>query len=290
MQLDIFEHGRDVMLRNDAVVALLRRDAAAAAAACGRLAEAFPDDRDLADLRTLCGAIAAVAAEALESHEALHRACRDLDEILVPAARRALGEAAAADWVLPCWRDLARRGARLPFKAACDVPHAAALWLRAREWEAAAQAVASIPSWRRIPLPLGWMAQAQLQLRGLQASWPLLAELGWLSPSLLARVAAASPDPTLPRWIERFEAQLDCGGGEADLAWWPAWLLTQQPSLAAHLATAQPSRHEPPEQAMRLLIELLGLERQGRQHDIVPRRKALRDLCPQLYAAYLRTR
>jgi len=41
-----------------------------------------------------------------------------------------------------------------------------------------------------------------------------------------------------------------------------------------------------------MLAELacLGLERQGRHHDIVERRKALRDLHPSLYAAYMRTR
>ncbi|SCK08316.1 hypothetical protein VAR608DRAFT_0233 [Variovorax sp. HW608] len=37
---------------------------------------------------------------------------------------------------------------------------------------------------------------------------------------------------------------------------------------------------------MRLLLELLGLERQGRHHDVVERRKALRDTHPSLYAAY----
>lgn len=37
MQLDIFEHGREVMLRNDAVDALERRDASAARQACDRL-------------------------------------------------------------------------------------------------------------------------------------------------------------------------------------------------------------------------------------------------------------
>lgn len=290
MQLDIFEHGRDVMLRHDAIVALLRRDAAAAGAACDRLAEAFPQDASLADLRALAGILAPAAVDPLEDHEALRRACRRLDEVSAPAARRALGDADGRRWRLPFWQDLARHCAQLPFKAACEVQHAAPLWLRARDWEAAAQAVATIPSWRRIPLPLRWMAEAQLHLRGLQSTWPLLVELGWLSPSLLAGVAAASPDPTLPRWVERFERQFEFAGDEADLAWLPAWLLTEQPSLVAHLAAAQPSRDEPPEQAMRLLVELLGLERQGRHHDIVPRRKALRDLCPELYAAYIRTR
>lgn len=290
MQLDIFEHGRDVMLRNDVVLALLRRDAMAARAACEGLAEAFPNDHYLPDLQTLAAVVAPVADQPIDDHDALCLACRRLDETIVPAARRALGDADGLRWVLPYWQNLARRSGRLPFQAAREVQHAAPLWLRAGEWEAAAEAVATIASWRRIPLPLSWMAEARLHLRGLQSTWPLLAELGWLAPSLLARVAAVAPDPALPRWIERFEVEFDAAGGEPDLAWWPAWLLTQQSSLGALLAAAQPSRDGPPEQAMRLLVELLGLERQGRHHDIVTRRKALRDLSPELYTAYIRMR
>lgn len=176
------------------------------------------------------------------------------------------------------------------------------------EHEAAVPPAAAAPE----AVPLRWLHESRTQFHflesmrrrtvrqsGCQPRWrsqsmaspstsatPLLVELGRLSPSLLAGVAAASPDPTLPRLVERFERQFEFAGDEADLA----WLLTDQPSLVAHLAAVQPSRDEPPEQAMRLLVELLGLERQGRRHDIVPRRKALRDLCPELYAAYMRTR
>jgi len=49
-------------------------------------------------------------------------------------------------------------------------------------------------------------------------------------------------------------------------------------------------RSTAPERAFRTLVELLGLERQGRQRDIIERRKTLRDLHPSLYAAYMRTR
>ena len=67
-------------------------------------------------------------------------------------------------------------------------------------------------------------------------------------------------------------------------------MLTQKPALANALGGAQRSLDSAPEQAMRLLLELLGLERQGRQHDVVARRKLLRDLHPSLYAAYLAAR
>lgn len=41
---------------------------------------------------------------------------------------------------------------------------------------------------------------------------------------------------------------------------------------------------------MRVLLELLGLEHQGRQHDIVARQQKLRDLSEALDAADMRTR
>jgi hypothetical protein len=41
---------------------------------------------------------------------------------------------------------------------------------------------------------------------------------------------------------------------------------------------------------MRLVVELLGLERQGRHAELMQRRRALRDLHGDLYAAYMATR
>jgi hypothetical protein len=79
-------------------------------------------------------------------------------------------------------------------------------------------------------------------------------------------------------------------GQAADLAWFPAWVLTDKPGLASLLREAQPSRQTAPERATRLLLQILGLERQGNQHELVERRKALRDLHGGLYAAYMKTR
>jgi hypothetical protein len=136
------------------------------------------------------------------------------------------------------------------------------------------------------------MAEARLHLLGLQATWPLLAELGWMSPALLEEVAQRSPDRLLPRLMRSFEANFEAtctaGGDASDLSWFAAWVLTEPPGLREQLALAQTSQHSAPGQAMRLLVELLGLERQGRHADIVARRKVLRDLQPSLYAAYMR--
>ena len=57
MQLDIFEHSRDVMLRNDVVHALERRDGLAARVAWDTLARECPVDECLASLLLLVKAV-----------------------------------------------------------------------------------------------------------------------------------------------------------------------------------------------------------------------------------------
>jgi hypothetical protein len=87
-----------------------------------------------------------------------------------------------------------------------------------------------------------------------------------------------------------FEPSVDQVEAAQDTAWFPAWVLTLQPQNVAHLSLAQPGQHGAPEQAMRLLVNLLGLERQSRHHDIVNCRKNLRDLNGWLYGVYMQAR
>lgn len=134
------------------------------------------------------------------------------------------------------------------------------------------------------------MVQARLHTMGLQASWGLLAELAWLSPQRVDELVTHATDPALQRLLSQFQADFEGLGGADDLAWFPAWLLTERPKLAASLTLAQPGLFSAPEQAMRVLIELLGLERQGRQNDVITHRKGLRDLSEPLYRIYMRTR
>lgn len=168
--------------------------------------------------------------------------------------------------------------------------HAAALWLRAGDWAAAADAVDRIESWRRIPASLAWMAEARHCIDGLDAAWPLLAELAWLAPKRFDRVSRALADPSLDRLRTHFDASFEGDGSVADLAWLPAWLLIDAPKLARVVGRSQPSLHESPELAMRLLLDLLELERQGRHPDLVARRRELRGLNASLYALYMATR
>ena len=290
MQLDLFEHSHDVMLRNDAILARERRDEPAARAATQLLAREYPGDTLIPDLNVLIVAIGGVGQDAIDSHRALRDARLEMLEVVEPAAMRVFRPKVGMDWLCPLWKDLAQRATRLPFKSECEQEHCAALWLNAGEWAAAMAAIKTIPSWRRIPAPLAWMVRANLEVMGLQATWGMLAELAWLSPQRFIELVQHARDPLLKQLVDKFEANFEGSGDPADMAWFPAWVLTERPSLAALLAMAQRSRDSAPEQAMRLMVELLGLERQGRHHEIVVKRKALRDLHEALFSQYMKTR
>ena len=293
-QLDIFAHSRDVMLRNDVLHALDRRDAADSRTAWLALAGEFPSDPDLPPLGVLARALEHSCDTPLPDHDALARERTRLVDDVAAAAHRALGLAAAERWLRPMWHALALRCAGLPFQTARPDDHAAALWLRGAHWAQAALAVQGIESWRRIPAPLAWMLEARCRLGQLDACWALLAELAWLAPGRLDALLRRSIDPLLTRlhtaFDRSFDGRADEPGDASDLPWFPAWLLTHTPALAPRLALAQPSQHSDAERGMRLLLDLLSLERQGRHHDLVQRRRALRDLHAPLYAAYMATR
>ena len=293
-QLDIFAHSRDVMLRNDVLHALDRRDAADSRTAWLALAGEFPSDPDLPPLGVLARALEHSCDTPLPDHDALARERTRLVDDVAAAAHRALGLAAAERWLRPMWHALALRCAGLPFQTARPDDHAAALWLRGAHWAQAALAVQGIESWRRIPAPLAWMLEARCRLGQLDACWALLAELAWLAPGRLDALLRRSIDPLLTRlhtaFDRSFDGRADEPGDASDLPWFPAWLLTRTPALAPRLALAQPSQHSDAERGMRLMLELLGLERQGRHREIVQHRRALRDLHAPLYAAYMATR
>ncbi|NDZ17898.1 hypothetical protein C7T35_08995 [Variovorax sp. WS11] len=83
MQLDIFEHSREVMLRNDAVHALEQRDASAALQAYQPLSREYPADASLPALRVLSGYIEQAEVDrhdVLRDHEALREARQLLHE------------------------------------------------------------------------------------------------------------------------------------------------------------------------------------------------------------------
>ncbi len=289
-QLDIFADSRDTMLRNDVLRALDDRADDRIEGALRTLRSEYPQEPMLQAFDVLANALRQVRTAPLESHDALAQGRQLLNSTVVPAARQALGADAALRWMAPLWRNLAQRGSALGYQSQHADAHAAPLWLAAADWANAADAVEAIESWRRIPAPLGWMAQARSRLDGLDATWPLLAELAWMAPPRFDATTSLINDPVLIKLRRRFDAEFEGEGGQDDLAWFPAWAVVDDNRLAPVLRPAQAGQQQRAERTLRAVLVLLTLERQGAHNDLVSARKSLRDLHPGLYAQYMQTR
>ena len=230
MQFDFFNDNQSVALRNDVILALEKFDAPAAQQAWKALTGHDPHDAAAVPLLLVIVSLHESTTTPFQSHADLHAACHEMQNKISPAALAGMGTAAANVWLNARWQALATRAAALAYRTEHPNEHAAPLWLQTQQWQAAADAVALIESWRRIPAPLSWMLHARLQLQGLQANWGLLAELAWLAPQRLERVVEqASPSadscqltgrtPTTARSKERFtrveiQVRLRCGMAE----------------------------------------------------------------------------
>jgi hypothetical protein len=288
MQLDLFLHSHDVMLRNDAIAALRRRDPPGVGAALEALAKEYAGDPLLPPLETLRNALLQQPARLASCADALS-ALTTMENELARAAHAVFGGREAREWLRPVWRRLADAACGLRFDPRAAEAHPAYMLLRAEEWEKAESLVLEIPSWRRIPAPLAWAAEARHGRSGLDAAWTLLAELAWIDPDRFGTLARRLDSALLVRLLAGFEAGFE-SEGECDFAWFPAWVLIEEPGLASLLRETESGQGEAPERAARLVMSLLSLERQGRHAELVRERKRLRELHAGLFARYMATR
>jgi hypothetical protein len=288
MQLDIFADSRDVMLRSDVVAALRAHDGLLVRRTLDALAAEYPHDSLLAPLKVLLDALVSTRPACLDHQTAIDTYQR-METVVVPMAVRVFGERDASDWLAPMWRSLAHAAASLPYSPQIPKVHAAPMLLRAREWTMAEDTIAKIPSWRRVPMPLAWMAETRHALGGIEAAWPLLLELSWLKASDFGELAQRLDSQVLDRLLRTFQATI-AAEGDTDLTWFAAWLLIAEPATVAILRQTQRGRDSLPERTARLIADLLGLERQGRHAEVLELRKKLRNLHTELFALYMLSR
>lgn len=288
MQLDIFEHSRDVVLRNATIDALRLRDAGAGARALASLLAEYPADPLLPAFGLLCEKLRSPISTPL-AREAAVAILQETGGAVAAAAHEVFGRAAQA-WLAPLWVELAAAIATYPFDSDNEELHTAPLLLRAGRWADAAASVESITSWRRQPAPLAWMIEARCRSAGFEAIWPLLAELAWMAPRRALALAPRLELSELDSLVRGFDVEFEGEGAADDFAWFPAWVLIADRHRAAGLRLAQDGAHTPPETCARIVLGLLALERQGRHAQLVESRRKLREAHPVLFARYMQDR
>ena len=90
MQLDLFAHSRDVVLRNDVIAALRMRDRVLGGQTLARLSAEYPRDSLLMPLATLLDTLA-TPAERFPDHNAVADALRTMEMVVVPCANLVFG-------------------------------------------------------------------------------------------------------------------------------------------------------------------------------------------------------
>ena len=282
-QLDLFIDSARTAAVNALLDALAARDAGQAGKALERL---LGIDRDHEQRFHAAALIAALEtpppAGADQGLERLDRMEREW----VPAASALLGARRRRDVLAPLWRDIGRSLDPVPFDRNHPERHASRAYREGLDWERVRRSVLAVPDCEREPVLLARRAEAEWRLRNrAQAvgSWFALCRL---APEEFERLIEAPdfPDRALrTAWREAREQDFEPA---LTPAWFPAWMLLEEPGLAGVL----PPRHadDAPSRAFDAVAALLAhpdLDERG-----IELRRAVQAVHPGLLERYLAKR
>lgn len=256
VQLDLFLDGRQSILVNELVAALLEGRVTGARTGLDRLRQENPDHPDLAAFERLVRSMAEGPAPPSRGHGPLIESLA----ALVPAANRLLGVGARA-FLLPWWQALAEPNAMPgPTEAAPAIRY----WAGSARWHVGDEREAV-----RLWLPLCW-----------------------LEPESFARQAPTLPSPIVYEAWEAFDMEPDPGDDDdarvRGVPWFPAWLALRHRWVAHLFRPGEVPDTDAPLRALRLLPELLVLESRGYGDELIRQRRALRDTSPRFFRVYWR--
>lgn len=285
-QLDLFLDSRSVVLANEAIAALVARDAERASSSVARLRCEAPDDPHLPAFATLAHALGQWRKPARDTATIADTVSWLEDEIR-PVATQVMGPAARA-FLDAFFRELAEAACGFDYDPARPATHRAWLCLRCGDWAGAEEAALAIPRPHRCPDALHWLCVARHRSRGLAAARSSLYALAWLEPPRLASLLADLGDESLTQDWRAFERASEWESiEESELpAWFPAWYLLAHPGAGTELDDVV-FPDCPPAQAARLARRLVELERQGNWKELTTQREQLRELSADLFALYM---
>ena len=152
----------------------------------------------------------------------------------LPGASALLGTR-RRDFLAPLWRDIGRALDPLPFDPHRPERHASRAYREGLDWERLRSSILAVPGYEREPVLLGRLAEAEWRLRNrarVIESWFALCRL---APGAFERLIEA---PDFPDWAVRTAWRLALEQDfepEMTPAWFPAWMLLEEPGLAGVL-------------------------------------------------------
>ena len=281
-QLDLFIDGAQTAAVNALLDALAARDAGEAGRALERLVRI---DRDHGQRFHATALIAALEAPAPEGPErGLERLDR-MEREWLPAASALLG-ARRRDFLAPSWRDIGRALDPAPFDPNRPERHASRAYREGLDWESARRSVLAVPDHERQPVLLARLAEAEWRLRNRVQAVECWFALCRLAPDEFERLIEA---PDFPDWAMRtawrFALEHD-PEPEMTPAWFPAWMLIEEPGLAGVLDPL--GSDDDPSRAFDAVIALLGHPEPDERG--IGLRRALQAVHPGLLKRYLAKR
>ena len=281
-QLDLFIDNAQTAAVNALIDALTARNASEARGALERLVRVNRDHGHRFHAAKLIAALdAPTPAEPAQGLERLDRMEREW----IPAASTLLG-VRRRDFLAPLWRDIGRALDPAPFDSGHPERHASRTYREGLDWERMRRSVLAVPGYENEPVLLARLAEVHWRLRDRARAIESWLALCRLAPEEFEQLIDASdfPDWSLQNaWRVAQERALK---HEMTPAWFPAWMLLEEPGLASVLAP----RHtdDEPSRAFDLVIALLAhpdLDERG-----IELRRSLQNIHPGLLERFLATR
>ena len=281
-QLDLFINSAQTAAVNALVDALTTRNANEARRALERLGRI---NRDHGQRFHAAKLISALEVQAPEGPERGVERLERMEREWVAAASALLG-ARRRDFLAPLWRDIGRALDPAPFDPGNPERHASRAYREGFDWERMRRPVVAVPGYESEPVLLVRLAEAHWRLRDRANAIESWFALCRLAPEEFEQLIDASdfPDWSLQNaWRIAQEQALE---HEMTPAWFPVWMLLEEPGLAGVLAP----RHtdDEPSRAFDLVIGLLihpDLDERG-----IELRRSLQNIHPGLLERFLATR
>ena len=281
-QLDLFIDSAQTAAVNALLDALAARDPGKAQRALERLVGI---DRDHGQRFHAVALIAALEAPApdgpIPGVERLERMEREW----LPAASALLG-ARRRDFLAPLWRDIGRALDPAPFDPHRPERHASRAYREGLDWERLRRSVLAVPGYGREPVLLMRLAEAEWRLRNRAQAVESWFALCRLAPEEFERLIEA---PDFPDWALRLAWREAL---EQDLeplmtpAWFPAWMLLEEPGLAGVLESL--GSDDDPSCVFDLVVALLAHPDPDERG--IELRRGLQSIHPGLLQRYLAKR